>query len=459
MTLLQTRPDGPLPRAVADLGSGTGPQWLDAWLGEHAGDVVGWRRAIHAHPELARSEHATTALCARVLESAGLSPASAARHRPDLRHRDRARARSRCAPTWTPCRCTSTPTRPGPRRTPASRTCAGTTRTPPCCSAPGSRSPRWPTGCPAACGWCSSPPRRSSPAARSTSSRRTASTDVDRIFALHCDPRLEVGHVGTRVGPITSACDMLELRLTSPGGHTSRPHLTADLVHALGTVITGPARPALAPGRPALGHRPRLGPGRRRARGERRPGARDALRARCAPPSTRRGTSSSRWCASSITALLAPTGVGYVLEHRRGVPPVVNDPVSADLLARAAERAAGPGCGRGHRAVLGRRGLRLVPRARAGRHGPTRRVVGRGPAVRHPPADVRSSTSGRCRWACGRWCRRRCSRWRARGTGSGQSGRQGRPGKTRVADTERPEIVVDHPPDTRVPDDWCRART
>src|SRR5699024_7469076 len=31
--------------------------------------------------------------------------------------------------------------------------------------------------------------------------------------------------------------DFLELRLSSPGGHTSRPHLTADLVHALGTAI------------------------------------------------------------------------------------------------------------------------------------------------------------------------------------------------------------------------------
>src|SRR5699024_12371039 len=31
---------------------------------------------------------------------------------------------------------------------------------------------------------------------------------------------------------------LVELRLTSPGGHTSRPQLTADLVHALGSVIT-----------------------------------------------------------------------------------------------------------------------------------------------------------------------------------------------------------------------------
>ena len=66
-----------------------------------------------------------------------------------------------------------------------------------------------------------------------------ALTGVDRVFALHCDPRLRVGRVGTRVGPITSATDLLQLRLSSPGGHTSRPHLTADLVNALGTVITG----------------------------------------------------------------------------------------------------------------------------------------------------------------------------------------------------------------------------
>ena len=32
-----------------------------------------------------------------------------------------------------------------------------------------------------------------------------ALTGVSRIFALHCDPRLEVGKVAVRLGPITSA--------------------------------------------------------------------------------------------------------------------------------------------------------------------------------------------------------------------------------------------------------------
>ena len=61
---------------------------------------------------------------------------------------------------------------------------------------------------------------------------------VDRIFALHCDPRLDVGKIGTRSGPITAACDKITVRVTGPGGHTARPHLTADLVFALGKIIT-----------------------------------------------------------------------------------------------------------------------------------------------------------------------------------------------------------------------------
>jgi amidohydrolase len=61
---------------------------------------------------------------------------------------------------------------------------------------------------------------------------------VDRIFAVHCDPRIDVGHVGLRVGPITAACDKVFVRVTGPGGHTARPHLTADLVYALAKIVT-----------------------------------------------------------------------------------------------------------------------------------------------------------------------------------------------------------------------------
>ena len=61
---------------------------------------------------------------------------------------------------------------------------------------------------------------------------------VDRIFALHCDPRIEVGRLGLRAGPITAACDKVYVNVTGPGGHTARPHLTADLVYALAKIVT-----------------------------------------------------------------------------------------------------------------------------------------------------------------------------------------------------------------------------
>ena len=47
-----------------------------------------------------------------------------------------------------------------------------------------------------------------------------AITGVDRIFALHCDPRFEVGQIGLRTGPIASSA-------ASPRMRTQSPSLTA----------------------------------------------------------------------------------------------------------------------------------------------------------------------------------------------------------------------------------------
>jgi len=61
---------------------------------------------------------------------------------------------------------------------------------------------------------------------------------LEQVFALHCDPKLEVGTVGFRAGPITAGADRICVTMRGPGGHTARPHLTADLVYALGAVVT-----------------------------------------------------------------------------------------------------------------------------------------------------------------------------------------------------------------------------
>jgi amidohydrolase len=63
-------------------------------------------------------------------------------------------------------------------------------------------------------------------------------SDVSEVYALHCDPRTQVGQLAFKVGPITAAVDRVRITLTGSGGHTSRPHLTADLVGALGALAT-----------------------------------------------------------------------------------------------------------------------------------------------------------------------------------------------------------------------------
>ncbi len=69
--------------------------------------------------------------------------------------------------------------------------------------------------------------------------------DVGRIFAVHCDPKVQVGRIGLKVGAITSACDRLVLHLDGPGGHTARPHLTTDLITAVARLASD-LPPALA---------------------------------------------------------------------------------------------------------------------------------------------------------------------------------------------------------------------
>ncbi len=51
-------------------------------------------------------------------------------------------------------------------------------------------------------------------------------------FALHVDPTLPVGHVGTRVGYLTAGCDTFEARFFGSEGHSARPHQAVDVIEA-----------------------------------------------------------------------------------------------------------------------------------------------------------------------------------------------------------------------------------
>lgn len=60
--------------------------------------------------------------------------------------------------------------------------------------------------------------------------------EVEAIYGLHCDPKLQFGQIGMRVGSLTSASDAFHLTLSGPGGHTARPERTVDLIQWAGYV-------------------------------------------------------------------------------------------------------------------------------------------------------------------------------------------------------------------------------
>ncbi|MCW2495955.1 amidohydrolase [Jatrophihabitans sp.] len=158
---------------------------------------------------------------------------------------------------------------------------------------------------------------------------------VDQIYALHCDPRLDTGRVGLRVGAITAACDHVDVTLRGPGGHTARPQLTVDLVRALGTVITGlpealDDQALLVWGATRAGSAPNVIPSVATVQG------------------TLRLLDRDRWAGMEavlrplLAEVVAATGAAAELGYQQGVPPVVNDAASVEVQRAAVTAALGP---------------------------------------------------------------------------------------------------------------------
>ena len=168
-----------------------------------------------------------------------------------------------------------------------------------------------------------------------------AITGVDRIFALHCDPRFEVGQVGLRAGPITGACDKIRVRVSGLGGHTARPHLTADLVYALGKIVT--ELPA------ALSRRVDPRSSLSLVWGEISAGlAPTAIPDQGSAAGTVRCLDEQAWHAAPglleelVTSVASAYGVAAEVEYIRGVPPAVNEPVGTAIVEAAATQVLGP---------------------------------------------------------------------------------------------------------------------
>ncbi len=163
---------------------------------------------------------------------------------------------------------------------------------------------------------------------------------VDRIFALHCDPRLDVGKVGLRSGPITAACDKIAVRVAGPGGHTARPHLTADLVYALGKIVT--ELPAALSRRVDPRSSLSLVWGRVSAGS-----AANAIPDDGIAEGTVRCLDDEAWHAAPdllkalIDSVASAYGVLAELSYQRNVPPTVNEPASVQMLTDAVEQVLG----------------------------------------------------------------------------------------------------------------------
>jgi amidohydrolase len=164
---------------------------------------------------------------------------------------------------------------------------------------------------------------------------------VERIFALHCDPKTAVGQVGLRVGAITASADQVHVRLTGKGGHTARPHLTGDLVFALGKVVTElPAalsrrvdpRSALSVvwGRIEAGKAPNAIPAEGEVEGT----------LRCLDQAAWEGA--QELVEDLVRAIVAPYNVRAEVSYDRNVPPVENEAASIAILTAAVSATEGP---------------------------------------------------------------------------------------------------------------------
>ncbi len=177
--------------------------------------------------------------------------------------------------------------------------------------------------------------------------------EVPRILALHCEPRIDAGSVGTRIGAITSASDTIKIELTGRGGHTSRPHLTEDVVFAMSQIVTQvPAiltrkvdvRSAVSVvwGQIHAGSAPNAIPGTGYLAGTMRCLDGDAWHA------------AGELLDATVRQVAAPYGVEVKLEHTRGVPPVVNAASETELIENAA------------RAEIGSASVVLTPQSMGG---------------------------------------------------------------------------------------------
>ena len=313
----------------------------DVWLAEHSDDLVAVRRDLHAHPELSRQEHRTTALLVDRLTDAGLTPkvlstgtgvvcdlgsgdGPVVMLRADidaLPLEDDKLVDYRSTVTGVCHACghdMHTAAVLGAGLALAEGAVQGTVRL------------------------VFQPAEEQMPGGALDVIADGWLEGVSAAFGLHCDPSLELGLVGLKSGALTAAADALEVVLTGPGGHTSRPQNTVDLVHVLATVATDlpGALSRLVDPRAGLclvwGH---VSAG---VVGNAIPGT-GVLRGTLRVLDKQAWSGAPAMVQRLVDGLVAPYGAHAEVRYTRGVPPVVNDQSATALFTAAVRAALGAG--------------------------------------------------------------------------------------------------------------------
>jgi amidohydrolase len=340
LTVPDSSPQAPFPGPPP--GADPLPGQLDRWLTARGAELVAVRRHIHAHPEPSYAEFETAALVARELAVAGLSPQLLPKGNGlicDIGEGDRVvafRADLDALPLQD--------TKDVPYRSTVPKVahaCGHDVHTTVLLGLGLALAQLNEQGeLPGRVRLIFQPAEEFVPSGAPEVIASGALKDVVAIYALHCYPQLPAGLVGVRSGPFTAAADTVEVRLSGPGGHTARPHLTADLVHALGRVIVDV--PALLDRRvdPRAGVSMVWGavkageafnaiPGEGHVMGTVRILNRDAWR------------EAPELITKLIRDVVAPTGAEVEVKYNRGVPPVINDRMASAVIAGAAGAALG----------------------------------------------------------------------------------------------------------------------
>ncbi|PLW00036.1 N-acyl-L-amino acid amidohydrolase [Corynebacterium ulcerans] len=306
---------------------------VNAWIADHQEEVIGWRRHLHRHPELSHMEFATTDFIAETLISYGLTP-----HRfpttglmvdvgPETEEKLAFRVDIDALPISEQNDLDFASTNAG-----VMHACGHDIHTTIALA----------TACALASAELSMGVRMIFQPAEEVMDggapdviKYGALEGIVNIFAIHAEPKLKVGYVGVRAGAITSASDVVEVHVAGPGGHSSRPHLTVDIVYALSKLVID------LPGLLSRRVDPRTGTVL--VFGSINAGyAPNAIPESGSVTGTIRTADITVWrkmgelLRELIPQILASTGCEVSIVHHKGVPPVLNDDVATAVLADAA---------------------------------------------------------------------------------------------------------------------------